>query len=155
VINPAIDRLVEEGSLRRQDFTDGEVAGYWAKALTSAADARTGGLSPDGAYQFTYTAALQATMALLAAHGLRVKSTSSHYKAFLALQQLDGTLHRHGVRFDSLRSGRHKSVYEPSEDDDIETRLTRAREIIADAFPVIRAVIVESRPGLQDQLHPL
>lgn len=97
----AIDALVADRSLVREPFTDGQVAGYWAKAMSAAADGRTAELSAEGALQITYTAALQATMALLAAHGLRVKSTASHYKAFLALQHLGGEIRRHGVRFDS------------------------------------------------------
>jgi hypothetical protein len=116
------------------------------------ADVRTAGLSAEGALQITYTAALQATMALLAAHGPRVKSTASHYKAFLALQHLGGEARRHGIRFDSLRAVRHKSVYEPDEFSDLGTRLEKAGEIVAEALPALRAAIVEIRPGLRDTL---
>ena len=42
-----------------------------------ASKALVPGISSDGAVQRAYTAALQATLAVLAAHGLRVKSTAN------------------------------------------------------------------------------
>jgi hypothetical protein len=84
-----IERLVAERTLARQDFDDAQVAGFWAKALASFSDARVAGISADGAFQLAYTAGLQATFAVLAARGLRVKSTASHYKAFYAMQKLE------------------------------------------------------------------
>ncbi|WP_420127787.1 hypothetical protein [Longimicrobium sp.] len=83
-----IDRLVEERSLARAEFDDEDVVAFWHKAAASYADAHISGISSDGAFQRAYTAALQATITVLAAHGLRVKSTANHYTAFYALQKL-------------------------------------------------------------------
>jgi hypothetical protein len=56
VSSPEIEQLVEERSLGREPFEDGEVAAYWAKAVGLFADAQASGLSIDGAFQLTYTA---------------------------------------------------------------------------------------------------
>jgi hypothetical protein len=97
-----IDRLVEERILAREELADDQVAAFWAKAAASFANASLPGISSDGAFQSVYTAALQATFATLAAHGLRVRSTANHYKAFYALQKLDDGLRTHGILFAEL-----------------------------------------------------
>lgn len=107
-----IDRLVAERSLARAEFDDEDVAAFWHKAAASYADAHIPGISSDGAFQRAYTAALQATITVLAANGLRVKSTANHYTAFYALQKLEDALRPHGRVFDELRTTRHESIYE-------------------------------------------
>lgn len=151
-----IDRLITERSLVRQEFDDAQVAGYWAKAVGALTNARVAGLSSDTAFQIVYTGALQATLACLAAHGLRVKSTASHYKAFLAMQKLDESLRRHGSRFDALRTIRHDSVYEPTEDEaGMAAHLAEAFRVVAEALPAISDAISAARPNLRGTLAAL
>lgn len=133
-----IDRLVAERSLALEEFDDAQVAGFWTKAVASYSDARVPGVSSDGAFQPAYTAALQATFAVLAARGLRVKST-----------KLDDALRRHAVHFDEMRATRHESIYEPDEDDaTLVSRLTEAVSYLASALPEIRSWLIAARPGL-------
>jgi hypothetical protein len=148
-----IERLVAERSLAREEFDDAQVAGFWAKAVSSYADARVPGISSDGAFQLAYTAGLQATFALLAARGLRVKSTARHYKAFYAMQKLDDALRRHAIRFDELRATRHESIYEPEEDEaEMAARLAGALAALGEALPEIHASIMAARPRLAGSL---
>ena len=151
-----IDRLVAERSLAREQFDDDDVAGFWAKAVSSFADARIPAISRDGAFQHAYTAALQATLAVLAAHGLRVKSTANHYKAFFAMQKLDDALRPHGILFDKLRAIRHESVYEPGEDEtEIAEQLAQALATIPPALAEMGASILAVRPILTNRLPPI
>ena len=148
-----LDRLVEERSLVREAFDDDQVAGYWSKALGSLASARTEGLVPDAAFQLAYTAGLQASLAVLAAHGLRVRSAGNHYLAFYSLQKLSPDLLDHGRRLDALRMTRHQSIYEPDTDvDDMQMRFARAVETLETALPVLRAAITAVRPDLAPRL---
>lgn len=144
-----IERLVAERSLAREDFDDSQVAGYWAKAMASYRDAQISGISSEGAFQLAYTAALQATFAVLAAYGLRVKSTASHYKAFYAMQKLDDALRQHAIRFDEMRTTRHESIYEPEEDEaKMAARLAEALSALGVALPPVRTWLIMERPGL-------
>jgi hypothetical protein len=153
VSDDEIERLLEERSLVRQSADDEQVAGYWAKAASSFADSQTKGISSDGAFQLAYTAALQATLAVLAAHGLRVRAADNHFKTFYTLQKLNATLRSHGLAFDGLRQTRHQSVYEPEHDEQVmQRRLERALAALRSAFPVLRAEIVSVRPGLDGLL---
>src|SRR5829696_4909757 len=121
---PEIERLIEERSLIRESFTDAQVAGFWDKAAGSLESARIAGMPAENAYQLAYTAALQSSLAVLAAHGLRVKSTANHYLTFHVVQRLDQTLDAPGRRLDGLRNARHQSIYEPSHDEEeMERRL--------------------------------
>lgn len=148
-----IDRLLAERSLTREQFDDAQVAAFWAKAITSYADARVPALSSDAAFQLAYLAALQASFAVLAAHGLRVKSTANHYRTLYALQKLDGTLAEHGRRFDDLRQARHESVYEPYADAEaMAVHLAEALSLLAEALPDLRDSILAIRPALKGSL---
>ena len=148
-----IDRLVQERSLIRELLDDDQVAGYWAKALASFTSAQAEGLSSDNAYQVAYTAGLQATLAVLSAHGLRVRSAANHYTAFHAAEKLDPDI-RHQVRtLDALRMARHQSIYEPDHDEkEMTMRLGRALHALKAALPPMRAAILSVRPGLKDRL---
>ena len=151
-----VDWLVAERSLAREKFDDDDVAGFWAKAVNSFADARVPAISRDGAFQHAYTAALQAPLAVLAAHGLRVKSTANHYKAFFAMQRLEDALRPHGILFDKLCATRHESVYEPREDEtEIAEQLAQALTRVPPALVAIRASILAARPTLANRLLPL
>lgn len=149
-----IDRLVAERSLVRQPFDDRQVMGFWAKAVASYRDAQVSEISTDGRLQLAYTAGLQATFAVLAAVGLRVKSTSSHYKAFYAMQKLDDpVLQALAVRFDELRATRHESIYEPGEDETaVAERLGEAVDALALALPAMRGWLVAHRSNLDRML---
>jgi hypothetical protein len=151
-----IDRLVAERSLAREGFTDQQVVGFWARASASLADAHLRGISADGAFQHLYTAAFQATIAVLAAHGLRVKGTAHHYRAFFALQRLEDGLRAHGLLFDELRAIRHDSVYEPQSDEvDMNKELAQAFTRVPPAFAALRDSIIRIRPNLAQRLVPL
>lgn len=148
-----INRLVEERVLAREEFADEQVAAFWAKAAASFHDASLPGLSSDGAFQSVYTAALQATFATLAAYGLRVRSNANHYKAFYALQNLDGALRAPAIFFDELRQTRHESIYEPEhEEEEILVRLAEARGSTPAALVALRAAILTARPALANRL---
>jgi hypothetical protein len=154
VSNADIERLVHDRSLIRESFDDEQVAGYWAKAMASLADARAAGLSVDGRYVMAYTAALQAALAVLAAHDLRVRGTSNHYMTFHALQKLNSTLRQCGQRFDALRLTRHQAVYEPEHDEaEMETLLARALDALRVGIPACRAEIIAVRPSVSERLR--
>jgi hypothetical protein len=125
-VSAEIDRLVQERSLVREPFDDAQVAGYWSKAVASFTSAQAQGLASDNAFQVAYTAGLQATLAVLAAHGLRVRSAANHYTAFHAAQNLGADLRDHARRLDALRNARHQSMYEPDHDEEEMTRRVRA-----------------------------
>ncbi len=149
-----IDRLIAERSLERFEFNDGDIAGFWSKALTSFTDAGEPNLSPEGSFQLAYTAGLQATFAALAASGLRVKGSASHYKAFYALQRLgDDKLRTFATRMDDLRQLRHQSVYEPIEDDaNAAADAAEARAMLEAMLPDVKVWLVRQRPGLDGVL---
>jgi hypothetical protein len=147
-----IERLVADRVLAREEIDDEQVATVWGKAIASLADSRAAGLSSNGAFQLVYTAALQATVAVLFAHGLRPRSAANHYHAFFALQKLGDRLRQHAIRLDRLRITRHRSVYEPYEVADMDEQLIEARQVVAEALPVLRAAIIDARPGLEGQL---
>lgn len=148
-----IEQLVADRSLAREAFSDDQVAAMWAKVAASYADAAVPGLSTSGAFQCLYTAALQASMTTLAAHGLRVKSTANHYKAFYALRKLNDALDSHGLAFDEMRATRNDSVYEALDDEaDLTAHLAEARAFMPGALAVLRSVITGVRPGLAARL---
>jgi len=149
-----IDRLIAERSLERFEFSDGEIAGFWLKAVTSFTDAGEPNLSPEATLQLAYTAGLQATFAALAAAGLRVRSSASHYKAFYALQRLGhDKLRTFATRMDDLRQLRHQSVYEPIEDDaNAAAGAAEARAMLEAMLPDVKAWLVRQRPELDGVL---
>lgn len=125
----------------------------WSKAAASYADARVPTLSPNGAFQIIYWAALPAAMAVLAAHGLRVKSTANHYKTFYALQKLTDALDSHGASFNEMRSLRNDSVYEAAHDEgEVAEALSEARASMPASLAALRAEIIAVRPGLAARL---
>jgi hypothetical protein len=148
-----IDRLVAERSLVRESFTDEDVVSMWGKAAASFADAKVPGLSTDGAYQCIYRAALQAAIATLAVHDLRVKSTANHYKSFYALQKLTDALEPHGLMFNEMRTVRNDSVYEAHHDAaEVAERLAEARASMPGSLAALRTAMIGVRPGLAARL---
>lgn len=149
----AIEQLLADRSLVRESFDDEQVASIWAKAAASYADAAVPGLSTEGAFQTLYKAALQASLATLAAHGLRVKSTANHYKTFHALRKLDDLLEPHGANFEEMRVTRNESVYEPTHnEEEMTTLLSEAWNFMPESMSVLRASIVGVRPGIEGRL---
>lgn len=139
----------------RESFDDEQVAGYWAKTLTSLANAQADGLSAAGAYLMAYTAALQAALAVLAAHDLKVRGTSNHYITFHAAQKLNAGMRECGRRFDALRLARHQAVYEPEHDEaEMADLLARAMDALRVGLPACRAEIIEVRASLATRLPP-
>jgi hypothetical protein len=149
-----LERLVQDRSLIRETFDDEQVAGYWAKAMAFFANTKAHGLSPDGAYLMAYTAALQASLAVLAAHDLKVRGTSNHYMTFHAIQKLSATMRECGRRFDALRLARHQAIYEPGDDEDMPNLLKRAMEALRVGLPACRDEIITVRPSLAGSLAP-
>jgi hypothetical protein len=148
-----IDRLVADRSLVRETFRDEDIISLWSKAAASYADAHVAGLSTDGAFQSIYRAALQAAIATLAAHGLRVKSTANHYKTFYALQKLTDALEPHGVTFNEMRAVRNDSVYEARHDEaEVAEHLSEARASMPGSLAALRSAIIGARPGLAARL---
>lgn len=148
-----IDLLVEDRSLARESFPDEVVVSLWNKAEASYADAGVPGLSTDGAFQSIYKAALQASIATLAAHGLRVKSTANHYKTFYALQKLTDALEPHGLGFQEMRAVRNDSVYEATHDPlEVAESLSEARASMPGSLAALRTAIIGIRPGLAARL---
>ena len=148
-----LDQLLADRSLVREGFDDEQVIAFWAKAAASFADSGVPDLSSDGAFQRVYTAALQASFATLAAHGLRVKSTANHYKTFYAIRKLDDALAPHGVAFDEMRATRNDSVYEAVHDEEeLAERVAEARAFLPDALTALRAAILAVRPALAPRL---
>lgn len=148
-----IDRLVSERRLAREPFDELQIAGFWPKAASAFADAQVAGLSTDTAFQTAYRACLQATLAVLATHGLRVKSTAGHFTAFYALQKLgDDRLRAIAVQFDELRTTRSESVYEPTDDAEMVEQLRVALAALATGLPVLREWITNARPTLRSVL---
>ena len=148
-----IDRLVNERRLVHESFDDHQIAGFWSKATSAFTDAQVAGLSTDTAFQTAYRACLQATLAVLASHGLRVKSTAGHYTAFYALQKLGNEqLRTIAVQFDELRTTRSESVYEPTDDAELEEELRTALAALAIGLPVLREWITNAQPTLRHLL---
>jgi hypothetical protein len=148
-----INRLVADRSLVRESFSDEDIVSMWSKAAASFTDANVSGLSTDGAYQSIYRAALQAALATLAVHGLRVKSTANHYITFFAVQKLTDALEPHGLMFNEMRAVRNDSVYEAHHDAaEIAEHLTEARASMPLALAALRTEIIGVRRGLTARL---
>jgi hypothetical protein len=148
-----IDRLVADRSLVRERFRDEDLAILWSKAAAAYADAVVPGLSTDSAFQIIYRAALQAAIATLAAHGLRVKSTANHYKTFYALQHLTDALEPHGKAFNDMRAVRNESVYEPTHDEaEVARHFSEARTFMPGSLAALRSAIIAVRPGIEARL---
>jgi len=148
-----IQQLVDDRSLARETFRDEQVAFIWGKGAASYADALVPGLSPEGAFQHLYTAVLQVSMATLAAHDLRVKSTANHYKTFYALQKLGDALAPHGRTFDEMRGTRNDSIYGVNLDEiDLAERLAEGLTHLPEAMSALRTAILAVRPGIAARL---
>lgn len=148
-----IEQLLADRSLVREAFRDEQVVSFWAKAAASYADAAVAELSAEGAFQLMYTAALQATVATLAAHGLRVKSTANHYRAFYALRKLDPAVEPAGVTFDEMRATRNESIYEATHDEaELADALIEARAAMPEALAALRTAILAVRPRIVARL---
>lgn len=151
-----IRRLLEERDLEERPAPDQEIASYWRKALRAHRDSRVPGLSPHGAFNAAYEAALDAATALVREAGYRVSShTRHHWAAFYAVQGLgDPELDRIGGDLNGTRTNRHHNVYGP--EDDQETAVTRRDELhrlLGYFIPAAYRVLLARRPTLRDVLE--
>lgn len=145
-----IDRLINEKRLVKEPFDDSQVAGFWAKAVAARRDAQVTDISTDTALQTAYRACLQATLAVLATKGLRVRSTAGHYISFFAMQKLDDdALRSIAIQFDELRTTRSESVYEPTDDEEtLRAQLNHALAALDSGLPVLQVWMTNERPAL-------
>jgi len=73
-----------------------------------------------------------------------------HFTAFYTLQKLgDARLRTIAVQFDELRTTRSESVYEPTDDAELEKQLRVALAALAAGLPVLREWITNARPTLR------
>jgi hypothetical protein len=151
-----LDRLINEKRLVNEAFDDSQIAGFLSKAAAAFDDAQMHDISLDTRLQIAYRACLQATLAVLASKGFRVKSNAGHYIAFYAMQRLDDEgLRKIAIQFDDLRTTRAESVYEPNEDEaELDKQLTNALETLKVGLPLIRTWIVRTRPSIERHFLP-
>lgn len=151
-----IRRLLEDHDLEERPAEDDEVAGYWQKALRAYADSRVLGLSPQGAFNAAYEAALDAATALVRGAGYRVTSrTRHHWAAFHAVQGLEGDeLGRLARELDDARTDRHQNVYGAGDDREIAAkRREKLHHVLRSFLPVAYRFLLGQRPGLRGQLQ--
>jgi hypothetical protein len=114
------------------------VVGYWRKALTKADDVakqRAAGVSLDTQVEAAYTGLLQASLAVLASHGLRPKGEAHHHTALVVAADLIGRDRgRLDVALDATRPIRRHAQYapEPATPDDVRSVL-RALDLLLPA----------------------
>jgi hypothetical protein len=155
VTSHRIRRLLADRDLEELAAADEEVAAYWRKALRAYGDSLVPGLSPQGAFNAAYEAALDAATALVREAGYRVQSRSRHHwAAFYALQGLgDAELEGFGAELDASRSGRHQNVYEPEDDGALaEQRRDQLHRKLARFLPIAYRLLAERRPALRGAL---
>jgi hypothetical protein len=141
---PRIQALIDSKRLHEQEAAPEQVSALWQKAVESGADAELRGISLDGAIRSAYDAGHLATLALLAAHGLRTSSGPGHHEvAFSAAALLTpetlGDLLPDSIEIRGLRRG---SMYDPSiaETEDRDLAIAWMRRTL----PAIRAAIVRA-----------
>ena len=156
--SPRIQRLLADRDLLASPAPDDEVAAFWKKAPRAYRDSRLPALSPAGAFNAGYEAALDAATALVREAGYRVKASSRHHWAtFYAVQGLgDKELEGFGFELDSVRGERHENVYEADDDETLAVRRRDAlHRLLAGFLPAAHAWLVARRPQLRASLaHP-
>lgn len=137
-----VQRMLERGHLREQEFTAEQVAQLWAKAVISAKDAELPDLSVEGALRAAYEAAHTAVLALLAAHGVKPTSGRGHHEAAFAAaaalqhEGLDDLV----VDSSEIRSLRQSSLYDPAFTDEADRE--RAVAWMRRTLPGVRQALV-------------
>jgi len=151
-----VRRLLDEGVLQVRPVVPAEVSALWQKAVHSAADALRSELNDDTAVQLAYQAQMQAALALLQAHGLRVRSRGGHHAnvitALRAFAKQDGVAPLVDALddLDALRSLRATSVY----DADLATaqEAARARSFMQKMLPEAMLALLLIQPALRSEL---
>ncbi len=90
-----------------------EVQRLTGVARRELADAKIGGLSPDGSFEHAYVAALTAATILIRAHGDRIHGAEHHRLTFVRLAELaDGRWASAADYFQHCRVRRNRSMYD-------------------------------------------
>ncbi|MEX0893600.1 MAG: hypothetical protein WEB88_15645 [Gemmatimonadota bacterium] len=148
-----VQRMLDRGHLREQEFITEQVAGLWAKAVTSAGDAELPGLSVEGALRAAYEAGHTAVLALLAAHGVKTASGRGHHEAAFAAaaalehEGLDDLV----VDSSEIRSLRQSSLYDPAFTDEADRE--RAVAWMRRTLPAIRQALVSVDSTLASRME--
>lgn len=147
-----IQRLLSSGALKENTFDDSEVAIFWNKAITNAADARLDGISLDGAIQSAYTAVFNASLAVLAHHGLRTGSARNHHENAFAGVDAFAIVGLEDLIPESteIRSLRRSSMYDPDIADESDRDET-LRWLDA-TLPKMYAALIGWNPALAAQI---
>lgn len=152
----AVQRMLDRGHLREQEFTTEHVAQLWEKAVTSAKDAEIRRLSVEGALRAAYEAGHTAVLALLAAHGLKTTSGRGHHEAAFAAAAALGHEGLEDLVVDSseIRSLRQSSLYDPAFTDEVER--DSAIAWVRRTLPALRQALVsvDSTLASRTENHP-
>lgn len=154
--SPEIERLLAAHALVALQASDDEVAVIWRRALRAYQDSHLPGLSPAGAFNAAYEAALSAAAALVRDAGYTVKSSGGHHWAtFFAIQGLESEeLRRFGIQLDGLRRKRHDNVYGTVEDKSLAELWRNQMHALLERFlPAAYARLLERRPELRNVLQ--
>lgn len=154
--SPRLQRLLADRDLSEEPAPDAEVVGFWKKAMRAYGDSRLPGISPAGAFNAGYEAALDAATALIREAGYRVKASGRHHWAtFYAIQGLgDEEMEGFGFELDSVRGARHENVYEAEEDEALATRRRdQLHALLAGFLPTAYARLLARRPRLREVLR--
>lgn len=111
-----IDRLIDQGRIRRREASASEIVALWRKVTESAHDASLADVSLDGSLRAAYNAGHLACLALLAACNLRPTSGRGHHEiAFTAASLLGGPALSDLVPdSEEVRGLRAASMYDPT-----------------------------------------
>ena len=133
-----IQRLLDSRQLEAIEVSDADVAALWQKAVASARDAQSEGISPDNQYVLGYQALLQMATAILAATGYRTRGAQGHHaNTFYAVAALgvEGLVEI-DIRTERIRQMRKLSAYEPGSPS--ADQITKLRKLINESFPAAR-----------------
>lgn len=112
-MNPRIQIMIESRHLEEVAAAEGEVEGLWRKAVQTRTSSAAAGLDPNAQFTLAYQAALQASMAVLRAAGLRVRGDAHHHHTFAGVAALQLGEASHAARdLNLIRSKRHGAIYD-------------------------------------------
>jgi hypothetical protein len=144
-----IQRLLDSRQLETIEVSDADVAALWQKAVASARDAQSEGISPDNRYVLGYQALLQMATAILAAAGYRTRGAQGHHaNTFYAVAALgvEGLVEI-DIRTERIRQMRKLSAYEPGSPSG--DQITQLRKLINESFPAARRWLTARRPNAE------
>ena len=144
-----IQRLLDGRQLETIETSDADVAALWQKAVASARDAQSEGLSPDNQYVLGYQALLQMATAIIAAAGYRVRGAQGHHaNTFYTVSalEIEGLIDL-DVRTERIRQMRKLSAYEPGSPRPEQIR--QLRDLLQASFPVAHRWLSATRSTAQ------